>query len=194
MDYDARTALIVVDMQNDFALPTGSLSVAGGETIIEFINDQIEAAIEAGATVVYSQDWHPESTPHFAKDGGIWPVHCVGGTEGAELHPDLKVVDDAIRVMKGVNGEDGYSPFHVRDHDGRESSTGLAEQLGERGVEKVAVVGLALDYCVKEAAVDAAGAGFDTVLLADGTRAVDLSAGDGARAVAAIIGSGAIVE
>ena len=82
-------ALIVVDVQNDFADPAGSLSVAGGEDVVPFINAQVEAALAAGAPVFYTQDWHPPSTPHFARDGGIWPVHCVAGTWGAELHPDL---------------------------------------------------------------------------------------------------------
>ena len=87
--YDTRTALIVVDVQNDFADPEGSLSVTGGADAIPFINSEIIEARAGGAFVVYTQDWHPADTPHFAKDGGIWPVHCVGGTWGAALHPDL---------------------------------------------------------------------------------------------------------
>ncbi|MDX1468683.1 MAG: isochorismatase family protein [Acidimicrobiia bacterium] len=191
MEFDQSSALIVVDVQNDFASPSGSLSVSGGEDVIEFINIQIAAAAGAGATVVYTQDWHPESTPHFQTEGGIWPVHCVKGTPGAELHPDLDVVDDAVRIKKGAGGEDGYSGFTMRDPiDGAETSTGLAGQLRDRGVKNVAVVGLALDYCVKETALDAVREGFESVLLADGTRPVNLSAGDGARAVAELVSGG----
>jgi nicotinamidase/pyrazinamidase len=100
-------------------------------------------------------------------------------------------VDDAIFVKKGVGGEDGYSAFHVRDPvTGSVTSTGLAEELS--GVVKIVVVGLALDYCVKETAEDAASR-FETTLLADGTRPVNLSPGDGARAVAQMVSSGVTV-
>ena len=91
MDYTRTTALVVVDVQNDFADPDGSLFVAGGHAAVPFINQQIEAALEASASVVYTRDWHPDTTPHFAKDGGIWPVHCVGDTWGSDFHPDLVV-------------------------------------------------------------------------------------------------------
>jgi nicotinamidase/pyrazinamidase len=195
MDYDTQTALIVADVQNDFAKPSGSLAVPGGESVIPFINNQVRAAVDAGAIVVYTQDWHPASTPHFEKDGGIWPVHCVGDTPGAEFHPDLDVVDGTIRIKKGVGGEDGYSAFSIRDPEsGVESATGLADQLRELNVEKVAVVGLALDYCVKETALDAVAEGFGTVVLADGTSAVNLSPGDGSRAIASLLKAGASVE
>lgn len=191
MDYGKNTALIVVDVQNDFADPSGSLYVPGGEEAIDFINEQIDAARAAGAVVVYTQDWHPESTPHFEKDGGIWPVHCVADTKGADLHPDLEVIEDATRIRKGVGGEDGYSAFHIRDPEtGEESSTGLATRLGEADIDRVVVLGLALDYCVKETALDAAEAGFATVLLADGSRAVNLEPGDGTRAAAEMAQAG----
>jgi nicotinamidase/pyrazinamidase len=113
--YRAESALIVVDVQNDFADPAGNLSVAGADRILPTVNGEIAMATSAGAVVVATQDWHPESTPHFAKDGGLWPVHCVAGTWGAELHPDLALPQDAPRIRKGANGEDGYSGFNVRD-------------------------------------------------------------------------------
>jgi len=192
MAYDQSTALIVVDVQNDFADPDGSLHVPGGKDAIPFINAQIQDASEAGAILVYTQDWHPPSTPHFSKDGGIWPVHCVAGTRGAEFHPDLDVRDGAVFVKKGSGGEDGYSAFNVRDPvTGETSSTGLAERL--EGITAVVVVGLALDYCVKETAVDAARE-FETVVLADGTRAVNLRPGDGSRAVAELASAGVVVS
>lgn len=188
MDYNATTALLVVDVQNDFADPSGSLYVPGGEEAIEFINEQIAAAASAGATVAYTQDWHPESTPHFEKDGGIWPVHCVADTTGAQFHPDLDVLDDAVFIKKGVGGEDGYSAFTVRDPvSGEESPTGLDEKL--EGIESVAIVGLALDVCVKETALDAAKK-YDTTLLADGSRPVNLQPGNASRAIAEMVAAG----
>ncbi len=192
--YDPATALIVVDVQNDFADPKGSLSVDGGAEIVPFVNEQIAAAAGAGATVVYTRDWHPESTPHFAKDGGIWPVHCVAGTWGAEFHPDLDVRDDAVVVSKGVGGEDGYSGFTVRDPEtGEETPTDLDAVLRDRGVSKVVIVGLATDYCVKATAIDAARLGYDTTVLADGIRAVNLRPGDGARAIAEMCEAGVTI-
>ncbi|HSL32552.1 MAG TPA: isochorismatase family protein [Candidatus Limnocylindrales bacterium] len=167
--YTPTTALIVVDVQNDFADPAGSLSVAGGADIVPTVNREISGAGNAGALVVYTQDWHPESTPHFAKDGGIWPVHCVGGTWGAELHPDLTV--DGPRVRKGENGEDGYSGFSMRDpRTGDTIPTSLEALLRDRGIERVVVCGLATDYCVKATALDAARLGFETYLLLDAIR------------------------
>ena len=192
MDYDPATALIVVDVQNDFADPEGSLYVSGGEDVVPFLNEQIAAARAGGAEVVYTQDWHPPATPHFAKDGGIWPVHCVAGTWGAQFHPDLEV--DGPIVRKGTEGEDGYSGFTVRDPEtGERTPTELADLLAERRIERIVVAGLATDYCVKETAVDGADAGFTTSLLADGIRAVNLSPGDGARAVAAMASAGVTV-
>jgi nicotinamidase/pyrazinamidase len=192
VEYDSRTALIVVDVQHDFADPGGSLYVSRAEEVIPFINEQVDQAAAAGATVIYSQDWHPATTPHFQKNGGIWPVHCVGGSTGAEFHPDLQVIEGAIITHKGVGGEDGYSVFNVRDPEsGAVTPTGLADRLAD-AVDTVVIVGLALDYCVKESALDAAD-WFETVVLADGTRAVDLSPGDGARAVAALVDAGVTI-
>lgn len=192
VEYDSRTALIVVDVQHDFADPGGSLYVSRAEEVIPFINEQVDQAVAAGATVIYSQDWHPATTPHFQKDGGIWPVHCVGGSTGAAFHPDLHVIDGAIITHKGVGGEDGYSVFNVRDPEsGAVTPTGLADRIADE-VDTVVIVGLALDYCVKESALDSA-EWFETVVLADGTRAVDLSPGDGARAVAALVDAGVTI-
>lgn len=192
MDYDAKTALIVVDVQNDFADAAGSLYVSGGETVVPVINGQISRAREADATVVYTQDWHPESTPHFEKDGGIWPVHCVRDTWGAQFHPNLDVVGPSIR--KGTGGEDGYSGFTVRDPEsGKETPTGLGSLLLDAGIENVVVVGLALDYCVKETALDAMAGEFATTLLTDATASVNLQPGDDERALAALDAAGVVL-
>jgi nicotinamidase/pyrazinamidase len=182
--YDGTTALLVVDVQNDFADPAGSLFVKGGGEVVAAVNREVERAAAAGAFVVYTQDWHPESTPHFEKDGGIWPVHCVGGTWGAELHPGLRVEENGEVVRKGTGGEDGYSAFSVRDPEsGEVSPTGLDGILGRRGAQRVVIVGLATDYCVKETALDAASRGLPATVVRDAIAAVDLEPGDGARAV-----------
>jgi len=180
--FDPRTALVVVDVQNDFADPAGSLSVAGGEAIVPYVNERIHEAGAAGAVVVYTQDWHPEHTPHFAPDGGNWPVHCVRDTWGAAFHPDLVV--DGPSVHKGSNGEDGYSGFTMRDPvTGETLPTELEELLREAGIERVVICGLATDYCVKATALDAVALGFATSVLARGIAAVDLAPGDGDRAL-----------
>jgi nicotinamidase/pyrazinamidase len=182
--YHSDTALIIVDVQNDFADPAGGLSVPGGAAVIPVINGEIAMARSAEALVVATQDWHPETTPHFAKDGGIWPVHCVADTWGAELHPDLALPADAPRVRKGANGEDGYSGFTMRDSTtGATLPTELESVLRDRAVSRVVVVGLATDHCVKATALDAQRLGFDTFVLADAIAAVDLQPGDGDRAI-----------
>lgn len=190
--YGPGTALLVVDVQNDFADPQGSLSVRGGEEIIGRINDEIRAAEAAGSPVLYTQDWHPPSTPHFQKDGGIWPVHCVQGSWGADFHPDLLVLPDASIVRKGSGGEDGYSAFSVRDPvSGDVTRTQLGELLRERGVERVVIAGLATDYCVKESGLDAIRLGFHPIILADAVRAVDLQPDEGRRALETLASAGA---
>ncbi len=191
--YDPTTALIVVDVQNDFADPSGGLSVAGGTEVIPVINAAVEAVLEAGGKVFYTQDWHPQTTSHFEKDGGIWPVHCVAGSWGAELHPDLRVEGPVVR--KGVNGEDGYSGFSTRDPEtGETAPTELHVLLQAAGVEKLVVAGLATDYCVLATALDARTHLYPTTVLAAGVRAVDLQPGDGEKALAELRGAGAIVD
>ena len=170
--YDPVTALVVVDVQNDFGDPDGGLYVDGGEEIVEGVNAEVAAARDAGAFVVYTQDWHPESTPHFAKDGGTWPVHCVADTWGAELMPGLDV--DGPVVRKGTDGGDGYSGFSVRDPEsGEEHATQLGTLLADRDIQRVVVVGIAQDVCVKATVLDARRLGYETLLLRDLTRAVD---------------------
>lgn len=192
--YDARTALVVVDVQNDFAHPDGNLYVQGGDASISAVNREIEAAQRAGSLVVYTQDWHPPVTPHFQKDGGTWPTHCVQDTWGAELHPALKVVDGPV-VRKGTGGEDGYSGFSVRDPEsGAEAATELEGILKERSITRVVVVGLAQDVCVKETVLDARRLGFGTAVISDATRPVELKPGDGDRALSDITAAGATVR
>jgi nicotinamidase/pyrazinamidase len=188
--YDPRTALVIVDVQNDFADPAGGLSVRDGDRVVPVIDAQIEAARAAGATVVYTQDWHPPNTPHFAKDGGVWPVHCVAGTWGARFHPDLVVAGPAVR--KGANGEDGYSGFTMRHPvTGAEVPTELDGLLRTARIERVVVCGLATDYCVKATALDARALGYPVAVLLDAIAAVDLRPGDGEAALAEMAAAGA---
>jgi nicotinamidase/pyrazinamidase len=189
--YDEHTALVVVDLQNDFADPAGGLAVAGGDTVLPVVNQAVRAAMDAGALVVVTQDWHPESTPHFAKDGGTWPVHCVAGTWGAELHPSFEVPADVPRVRKGANGEDGYSGFTMRDPTtGDETATELEGLLRDGGIERVVVCGLATDYCVMATALDAVRLGFRVTLLGHAVAAVNLAPADGDTALAEMAEAG----
>jgi nicotinamidase/pyrazinamidase len=190
--YDERTALVVVDVQNDFADPAGSLFVTGGDSCVHVCNDEIADALAAGAPVVYTQDWHPPVTPHFADQGGVWPVHCVRDTWGAELHPELVVAGDT--VYKGTGGEDGYSGFTMRDPvTEATASTGLHEVLQSRSVERVVVVGLALDVCVKATALDAVALGYPCIVVRAASAPVDLQPGDGDRAIEEMTAAGVIV-
>jgi len=190
--YGTGTALVVVDVQNDFADPGGSLYVKGGEDVVRAVNEEIAAARRAGSPVFYTQDWHPPVTPHFVAQGGIWPEHCVQNTWGADFHPDL-VVDGEV-VRKGANGEDGYSGFTMRDPTtGEEMPTPLEARLRAEGVDAVVVVGLATDYCVKATALDAVRLGFRTVVKRAAIGAVDLSPGDGDAALAELASAGAVV-
>jgi nicotinamidase/pyrazinamidase len=189
--YDSRTALLVVDVQNDFADPAGSLYVAGGEQIVPIVNAHVEEAGRAGALVVYTQDWHPEHTPHFQQDGGIWPVHCVEDSHGSAFHPDLLVADHEV-VRKGHDGRDGYSGFSVRDPlSGERGDTILHEMLTAAGVERLVICGLATDYCVVETVLDARMLGYPVEVLTDAVRAVELQPGDGAAALARMRDAGA---
>jgi nicotinamidase/pyrazinamidase len=163
-------ALIVVDVQNDFC-PGGALAVPDGDAVIDPIN-----ALEREAPfVVATRDWHPPDHKSFKANGGPWPVHCVRGTPGGELHPRIDRERVDVVVDKGQTPDaEGYSAFEQSD---------LERLLRDRGVQTVDVAGLALDYCVRATALDARRLGFDVVLHEGATRAVDVSPGDGERAL-----------
>jgi nicotinamidase/pyrazinamidase len=189
--YDPGTALVVVDVQNDFADPQGSLYVREGEQVVPVIDVQIRAAVAGGALVVYTQDWHPPATPHFKKDGGVWPVHCVMGTWGAEFHPALEIAGNVV-IRKGGDGGDGYSAFSVRDPlSGATLGTELERVLRERGITRIVVCGLATDYCVVETVCDARTLGFAVEVVSDGIRAVELAPGAGELAIVRMRDAGA---
>ena len=190
--FDATTALVVVDYQHDFADPAGSLYVAGGEQILPGIVDAITGTLAAGGLVVYTQDWHPPHTPHFAVDGGIWPVHCVMDTPGAEFFPGLPVSGPVIR--KGSGPEDGYSGFSVVDlQTGTTHGTELSAILDENGIMAIEVVGLAGDWCVKSTAIDGVRLGYRTTVPLALTRFVELRPGDTEQAVADMKAAGVAI-
>jgi nicotinamidase/pyrazinamidase len=193
VSYDEHTALVIVDVQNDFGDPAGSLSVADGESVVPIANREARRAHAAHALVVYTRDWHPPDTPHFNTHGGIWPVHCVRGTWGAEFHPGLDVTGEVID--KATGPEDGYSAFSVQHlPSGEIRGTGLEELLREHDIERIVVLGIATDYCVRETAVDALRLGHRVEVLREGVRAVDLEPGDGDRALADIGHAGAQIR
>lgn len=163
-------ALIVVDVQNDFC-PGGALAVPDGDAVVEPINRMAREA----PLVIATRDWHPADHGSFAERGGPWPVHCVAGTAGAELHPGIERDRVDVVLDKGqALDRDGYSGF-----DGTE----LERLLREHDVDTVDITGLALDYCVKATALDARRAGLNVVVHRGATRAVEVEPGDGERAV-----------
>ena len=190
--FDSTTALVVVDVQHDFADPSGSLYVRGGEEIVAGIAEQIRAALAEGGLVVYTQDWHPEHTPHFKADGGLWPVHCVMGSAGAEFVPGLPIEGPVVR--KGSGPEDGYSGFSVVNLEtGARLGTELSTILDENGIMAITVVGLAGDWCVKATAIDGVALGYRTTVPLSLTRFVELQAGDTEAALDALKAAGVVV-
>jgi nicotinamidase/pyrazinamidase len=175
-------ALIIVDFQNDFT-PGGALAVREGDLIAARIN-----ALAGSGTyelVVATRDWHPPDHASFVAQGGPWPEHCVKGTPGAELHPDLDRALVDVVVDKGQDpGTEGYSGFEA---------TGLGDLLRERGIERVTVVGLATDYCVKNTALDALREGFGVTVDSTAVRPVDVEVGDGERALEEVRAAGGAI-
>lgn len=175
-------ALLVIDFQNDFT-PGGALGVEEGHAIAERVNEL--AGSDRFDLVLATRDWHPPGHGSFAERGGPWPVHCVQGTHGAELHPDLDRTAVDIVLEKGQAHEtDGYSAF-----DG----TDLASLLRDRGIDKLTLVGLATDYCVKNTALDALREGFEVTIDREGVRGVEVKPGDSERALEEIRSAGGSV-
>lgn len=181
---DQKTsAFIVIDIQNDFC-PEGALGVAGGDTIIAGINQEIERFDH----VILTQDWHPADHSSFASQHQnrspyemitmpygkqtLWPDHCVQGTHGAEFHKDLQWTKAELVIRKGYRKAiDSYSAFFENDHM---TPTGLGGYLKERGIKNITLAGLATDFCVAYSALDAAAQGFNVTVLPDLSRAIDI--------------------
>jgi nicotinamidase/pyrazinamidase len=162
--------LLIIDFQNDFT-SGGALAVPGGDEIAEPVRRLAPHFDHVFAT----RDWHPADHSSFETEGGPWPVHCVQGTHGAELHPAMADVEvDGIVDVGSEREDQGYSGFE---------KSRLERMLRESGVDEVAVVGLATDYCVRASAIDAARLGFATTVVTDAIRAVEVEPGDGERAL-----------
>jgi len=175
-------ALVIVDFQNDFT-PGGALAVSEGDAIAP----RIDALARSGEyeLVVATRDWHPPDHGSFAAQGGPWPEHCVQGTPGAELHPALDRALVDVVVDKGYEPDlEGYSGFE---------GTRLADLLRERRVDRITVVGLATDYCVKHTALDALRHGFGVTVDSTAARPVEVEPGDGRRALEEVRAAGGSV-
>jgi nicotinamidase/pyrazinamidase len=174
----SQDALIIVDVQNDFC-PGGALAVPDGAEVVPAINRLLKHRWLTVAT----KDWHPADHCSFKAQGGPWPPHCVQGTAGAELHPQLDVARIQYIITKGSRPEkDAYSGF-----DGTE----LANILRDKGVKRVVVCGLATDYCVRATAHDALKAGFEVLVSEDAIRGVEVTPGDAQRALDELRAAGA---
>ncbi len=185
MEKDA--ALIIVDVQNDFC-PGGALGVTGGDDIIPLINSCIELFKTDRLPIIASRDWHPRVTKHFKEFGGLWPVHCVRGTSGAEFRAGLLLPPDTLVFSKGIDPEqDDYSALHARADDG----TPLPEFLKKEGTRHLYLCGLATDYCVRQTALEGLRQGFVITVLVDAVRGVNLAPGDSDRALEEIENAGA---
>lgn len=171
--------LLVVDVQNDFS-PGGALGIRGGNEIIPVINRWVDKFISRGYPLFYSRDWHPEVTRHFAQYGGIWPVHCVANTVGAQFHKDLHIPAEAVVLSKGTNpNRDDYSAFQATTAEGET----LEAVLRERSIEEIYLAGLATDYCIRETTLEALRLGFRVTVLVDACCGVDREQGDCDRAL-----------
>lgn len=170
MNSELRTgdALFIVDVQNDFC-PGGALAVPEGDAVVPVLNRWIKRARAASLPIYASRDWHPREHSSFEHQDGQWPQHCVQGTEGAALHPELALPDDARILDKGTKLErDEYSAFQAGP---------LAEELRGAGINRLWLGGLAQDVCVRQTALDARKAGFDVVLIEAATRPIDAEGG-----------------
>ncbi len=175
-----KDALLIVDVQNDFC-PGGALAVPRGDELVPIINRLLEQPWLSVAT----KDWHPADHSSFKTRGGPWPPHCVQGTAGAELHPELDAAKIRLVIAKGSHPDrDAYSGFQ---------GTGLAKLLREKGVNRVVVCGIATDYCVRATAHDALQEGFEVLVLEDAIRGVEVQPGDSQRALEELRQAGAEV-
>ena len=187
MTNDSRSALLIVDVQNDFC-PGGALPVPGGDRVVPSLNRYVADAAERGMPVYASRDWHPAVTRHFKGYGGEWPPHCVQNTNGGRFHPDLELPASTIVVSKGQDPDKpGYSAMEGYTPDGKT----LLADLRQRQVEHLYVGGLATDYCVRQSVLDALQEGFAVTVLQDAIAGIDARPGDTDRALAEMRDAGA---
>jgi len=183
LDYkiDKDSALIIVDVQRDFCLG-GNLPVPCGDEIVYILNKYIQKFVEARAQIYATRDWHPSDHISFKSENGVWPPHCIQNTEGAEFHKDLILPESSIVISKATDSlKEAYSGF---------DETGLEEDLKQRNIRRVFIGGLATDYCVKSTVLDALKLGFETILLKDAIRGVNVGSDDSERAIKEMIAKG----
>ena len=182
MKITPKTALIAVDVQNDFC-PGGSLGVKGGDEVVPVLNRYIEKFVAAEAPIVITRDWHPPDHCSFKPYGGVWPIHCVQTSPGAEFYAGLLIPKGAEIISKGVDSKiESYSGFQ---------GTYLIDYLRQKGVDETWIGGLATDFCVRSTVIDALTTGFKVWLLEDAIRGVDLHVGDSEKAVKEMMNAGA---
>jgi nicotinamidase/pyrazinamidase len=182
-----KKALLVVDVQNDFC-PGGALAVPGGDKIVPSLNKYIKFFTKQKLPIFATRDWHPVRTKHFKAFGGVWPVHCIQNTKGAQFHPKLKLPKETILLYKGIDpGEDSYSAFQAQDISGMS----FVKLLNILGIRELYVGGLATDYCVKSSTLDALRHGFKVRLLMDAIQGVNLGPDDSQRAIKQMAKNGA---
>lgn len=182
INLNEHDALLITDIQIDF-LPGGALPVANGDEIIPVVNNYIMHFEAAGGHVIASRDWHPANHSSFKSQGGPWPAHCVQGTEGAKISPQLKLPDHTVIISKATDPKhEAYSAF---------DSTNLDNQLRQLSVKRLFVAGLATDYCVVNTVLDARKLGFETYVLMDATLGINVNPGDIDRAVESMRTQGA---
>ena len=180
---DKQSALILVHMQNDFC-PGGALPVKEGDTIIPLINRYIDLFRSTGLPVIATRDWHPPDHCSFKEQGGMWPVHCVQGSRGAQFRADLHIPNGSLIISGATNPkQEAYSSF-----DG----TTLNDHLEDMGAKSLYIVGLATDYCVKQTVLEACKLGYRVIVLEDAIRGVNLEPEDSQKALQEMVGAGAI--
>jgi len=177
-----QDALIIVDVQKDFC-PGGALPVPEGDQVVPVLNNYIKKFTKAGTKIYATRDWHPSDHKSFKRNGGIWPPHCLQGSDGAEFHPDLTLPSEATVISKATEPSmAGYSGFE---------QTELEKELRKQSVKRIFVGGLATDYCVKSTVIDALRLGFETILLVDATRGVNVKPDDSEKAIEEMVRKGA---
>ncbi len=182
-----KKALVAVDVQNDFC-PGGALGVRQGDKIVPAINKYIKLFSKRRLPIFATVDWHPKKTTHFKEFGGVWPLHCIKNTKGAEFHPKLKLPKEAILVYKGMDPEkDSYSAFQAEDQNGMR----LPSLLKILGIKEIYIAGLATDYCVRFTTADAIKSGFKVKVLVDAIKGVNLKPGDSEEAIKEMVKNGA---
>lgn len=171
---DETDAFIIVDVQRDFC-PGGALPVPGSNQIIPVLNDYIKIFKQARAHIYATRDWHPPNHVSFESYGGVWPPHCIQETDGAKFHPKLRLPEDVIIISKATTpSKESYSGF---------GGTKLNVELKMKAIKRIFVGGLATDYCVKHTVIDALRLGFDTILLVDAIRGVNIQPNDSKKAI-----------